>query len=74
MVFFFLCRFTPGVGEVTIEDSVRRDIIQLLCVEPMSHSQLTKSIVDDIFSRDNANGLDKVVETVATFKKPKTTS
>ncbi len=55
-----------------MEDSVRRDIIQLLCVEDMTHSQLSKSVVDDIFNRDN--GLDKVVESVATFQKPKSSS
>jgi E3 ubiquitin-protein ligase UBR2 len=31
-------RYTPGVGQVTSEDSIRREIIQLLCEEPMSHS------------------------------------
>ena len=61
-------RFIPGVGQVTVEDCVRREIIQLLCIEPMTHSVLNKSLAEDTIHRET--GLDKVVETVATFKKP----
>ena len=32
------CLFTISVGQVTPEDKVRREIIQLLCIEPMTHS------------------------------------
>ena len=33
-------RYIVGVGEVTKEEITRKDIIQLLCVKPMSHSAL----------------------------------
>ena len=60
-------RYTPGVGDVGMEDMVRKEIIQLLCVEPMSHSILNKSLPEDV---NHETGLEKVIDQVATFKKP----
>ena len=45
-------RYTPGVGDITNEDMVRKEIIQLLCVEPMSHSALKKALPEDVFGQD----------------------
>ena len=61
-------RHTPGVGEVTQLESIRKEVVQLLCVENMSNSKLTNSISFDVASRENS--LEKVVQTVAVFKKP----
>ena len=60
-------RFTPGVGDIGLEDTVRKEIIQLLCVEPMSHSILNKALTEDV---NHETGLEKVIDRVATFKKP----
>jgi len=60
-------RFTPGVGDISVEDMVRKEIIQLLCVEPMSHSALNKALPEDV---NHETGLEKVIDQVATFKKP----
>ena len=60
-------RFTPGVGDITKEDMVRKEIIQLLCVEPMSHSALRKALPEDV---NHEIGLEKIIDQVATFKKP----
>ena len=60
-------RFSPGVGQVTMEEMVRKEIVQLLCVEPMSHSALNKSLPEDV---NHETGLEKVIGQVATFKKP----
>ena len=60
-------RFIPGVGDVSMEDMVRKEIIQLLCVEPMSHSILNKALPEDV---NHETGLEKVIDQVATFKKP----
>ena len=68
LIYILSERFIPGVGDVTNEDNVRREIIQLLCIEPMSHSALNKSLAEDTIHRET--GLEKVVESVATFKKP----
>ena len=46
-------RHTPGVGEVTQLESIRKEVVQLLCVENMSNSKLTNSISFDIASREN---------------------
>jgi len=64
-------RFTPGVGDITVEDMVRKEIIQLLCVEPMSHSALNKALPEDV---NHETGLEKVIDQVAVFKKPVGTS
>jgi len=60
-------RFIPGVGDISMEDMVRKEIIQLLCVEPMSHSALNKALPEDV---NHETGLEKVIDQVATFKKP----
>ena len=39
-------RHVPGVGDVTEDQMVRKEIIQLLCVEPMSNSALNKAGVN----------------------------
>ena len=41
-------RHSPGVGRGGMEDMVRQEIIQLLCVEPMSHSALNKALPEDV--------------------------
>ena len=46
---------------------MRQEITQLLCVEPMSHSALNKALPEDI---NHETGLEKVIDQVATFKKP----
>merc|ERR1719419_892270 len=60
-------RYTPGVGDIGLEDMVRKEIIQLLCVEPMSHSILNKCLPEDV---NHETGLEKVIDQVAVFKKP----
>ena len=60
-------RHSPGVGRVTVEDMVRQEIVQLLCVEPMSHSALNKALPEDV---NHETGLERVIDQVATFKKP----
>ena len=62
-------RYTPGVGKVSPEDGLRREIIQMLCEEPMSHSHLNKSLTEDIYRETQ---MEKVVKSVANFKKPTT--
>ncbi|XP_055953214.1 E3 ubiquitin-protein ligase UBR2-like [Argiope bruennichi] len=59
-------RYTPYLGEVTEAEKVKKEIIQLLCMEPMPHSQLFKLLPKDPCS-DIA--LETVVNEVADFKK-----
>ena len=60
-------RFTPGIGDISNEDMVRKEIIQLLCVEPMSHSDLIQALPENI---DHETSVDTVIDQIATFKKP----
>ena len=40
-------RYIPRVGEVSHEDCVKNEIVQLLCITDMAHSQLTKYLAED---------------------------
>ncbi|XP_043836500.1 E3 ubiquitin-protein ligase UBR1 [Dromiciops gliroides] len=60
-------RYVPGVGKVNKEDVIMREIIHLLCIEPMPHSIIAKSLPEN---ENNETGLEKVINKVAVFKKP----
>ncbi|XP_069714255.1 E3 ubiquitin-protein ligase UBR1 isoform X1 [Phaenicophaeus curvirostris] len=60
-------RYVPGVSNVTKEDVIMREIIHLLCIEPMAHSAIAKSLPEN---ENNETGLENVIDKVATFKKP----
>ncbi|KAI1301491.1 E3 ubiquitin-protein ligase UBR2 [Halotydeus destructor] len=60
-------RHTPGVGKVNSEEKLKKEIIQWLCVESMTHSDLLKVLPKETV-------YDSVIETfirsVADFKRP----
>ncbi|KAJ2945313.1 hypothetical protein O0L34_g9400 [Tuta absoluta] len=60
-------RYVPGVGEVTNEDRTKKEIIQMLCVKPMPHSELNRSLPED---QSHETGLEAVIHEVADFVKP----
>ncbi|XP_008102293.2 E3 ubiquitin-protein ligase UBR1 isoform X2 [Anolis carolinensis] len=60
-------RYVPGLSHVTKDEVTMREIIHLLCIEPMAHSVIVKSLPKD---ENNETGLEKVIHKVATFKKP----
>ncbi|XP_049878281.1 E3 ubiquitin-protein ligase UBR1 isoform X3 [Pectinophora gossypiella] len=60
-------RYVPGVGEVTNEDRTKKEIIQMLCVKPMPHSELNRSLPED---QSHETGLEAVIHEVADFTKP----
>lgn len=60
-------RHVPGVGQVTEDDRISKEIIQQLCIEPMAHSHLSKALSEDA---NHETGLESVVNRVATFRKP----
>lgn len=41
-------RYIPGVSNVTTKDRIKKEIIQHLCIKPLPHSELNKTISDDI--------------------------
>ncbi|XP_054260913.1 E3 ubiquitin-protein ligase UBR2 isoform X2 [Macrosteles quadrilineatus] len=60
-------RYNPGVGQVTHDDCIKKEIVQQLCIKPMSHSELNKTLPDDV---NHETGMEKVINDVAVFKKP----
>ncbi|XP_075470396.1 E3 ubiquitin-protein ligase UBR1 isoform X2 [Ascaphus truei] len=60
-------RYVPGISDVTREECTMREIIHLLCIEPMAHSAIAKALPEN---ENDDTGLDRVISKVATFKKP----
>ncbi|XP_070569458.1 E3 ubiquitin-protein ligase UBR2-like isoform X2 [Ptychodera flava] len=60
-------RYAAGVGQVSHEDRVKREVIHQLCIGPMPHSELAKSLTEN---HNHETGLETVITSVATFKKP----
>ncbi|XP_066525852.1 E3 ubiquitin-protein ligase UBR1 isoform X2 [Hoplias malabaricus] len=60
-------RYVPGISNVTKEDVTMREVIHLLCIEPMAHSSLVKALPEN---ESHDTGLESVISKVATFKKP----
>lgn len=68
LLIVILCeRFVKGVGNVTDEARVRREVLHQLCISPMSHSELTKALPED---HCHETGMEKVINDIADFKKP----
>lgn len=51
--------------QVSRSDSIRKEVIQQLCIEPMTHSQLNKSLVENV---NLETGLEIVINDVANQK------
>uniref|UniRef100_A0A673BJW4 E3 ubiquitin-protein ligase n=1 Tax=Sphaeramia orbicularis TaxID=375764 RepID=A0A673BJW4_9TELE len=60
-------RFVSGVGQVEPFDEVRREIIHQLSIRPMAHSELVKALPEN---GNKETGLERVIDTVASFRKP----
>ncbi|XP_035281219.1 E3 ubiquitin-protein ligase UBR1 isoform X2 [Anguilla anguilla] len=60
-------RYVPGISQVTKEDVTMREVIHLLCIEPMAHSSLVKGLPEN---ESHETGLESVIPKVSTFKKP----
>ncbi|KAL4703355.1 hypothetical protein ACJJTC_013121 [Scirpophaga incertulas] len=60
-------RWVPGVGKVSNEDRTKKEIIQMLCVKAMPHSELNRSLPEDQL---HETGLEAVIHEVADFVKP----
>ncbi|KAM4013622.1 E3 ubiquitin-protein ligase UBR1 isoform 1-T1 [Anomaloglossus baeobatrachus] len=71
MLYILICiigeRYVPGVSNVTREESLMREIIHLLCIDPMPRSAIGKALPE----MENTDiCLDTLINKVATFKKP----
>ncbi|CAK9818916.1 E3 ubiquitin-protein ligase UBR2 [Anthophora plagiata] len=63
-------RYVLGVGQVTVDDILKKEIIQQLCIKPLSHSELSRTLSDDT---DLETEMERVIHDVADFKKPSQT-
>lgn len=41
-------RYGPGISQVTKEDVTMREVVHLLCIEPMAHSSLVKGLPENV--------------------------
>ncbi|CAH1264235.1 UBR2 [Branchiostoma lanceolatum] len=60
-------RYVPGIGQVSSEDMVKREVIHQLCISPMAHSDLSKALPEN---HKHETGMEAVIADVSTFKKP----
>lgn len=60
-------RYVLGVGQVTADDILKKEIIQQLCIKPLSHSELSKTLSDDTYLETE---MERVIQDIADFKKP----
>lgn len=60
-------RYVPGLGQVTHEDTLKREVIHLLCISPMSNSELSKNLPD---STNLKADIEDAIHAVANFRKP----
>ncbi|XP_030626324.1 E3 ubiquitin-protein ligase UBR2 isoform X2 [Chanos chanos] len=60
-------RFVEGIGQVSSCDEIKREIIHQLCIRPMAHSELVKTLPEN---ENRETGMERVIESVALFKKP----
>ncbi|KAM6956516.1 E3 ubiquitin-protein ligase UBR2 isoform 1-T1 [Aplochiton taeniatus] len=60
-------RFLAGIGQVEMCDEIKREIIHQLCIRPMAHSELVKALPEN---ENKETGMERVIDTVALFKKP----
>uniref|UniRef100_A0A671Y199 E3 ubiquitin-protein ligase n=1 Tax=Sparus aurata TaxID=8175 RepID=A0A671Y199_SPAAU len=60
-------RYVSGVGQVEAFDEVRREILHQLSIRPMAHSELVKALPEN---GNKETGLERVIDSVASFKSP----
>ncbi|KAM4607650.1 LOW QUALITY PROTEIN: E3 ubiquitin-protein ligase UBR2 [Polymixia lowei] len=60
-------RYVGGVGQVESCEEIRREIIHQLSIRPMAHSELVKALPEN---ENKETGLERVIDSVAVFKKP----
>ncbi|CAL8067972.1 unnamed protein product [Orchesella dallaii] len=65
----FSSRFVPGVGEIGETEVVQKELVQLLCIEGMTHSELSKKMGEGGGNGEEKIKVEDVVGEVAVLKK-----
>lgn len=60
-------RYVPGIGMISEDDRIKKEIIQQLCIKPYSHSELNRALNEDSSSE---TGMENVIDEIAIFEKP----
>ncbi|XP_076273647.1 ubr1 ubiquitin ligase isoform X2 [Rhynchophorus ferrugineus] len=61
-------RHMPGVSHVTNKDRVKKDILHALCIKHFPHSELVKTVSDDL--ETDSDIVDDVIDEIAKFNEP----
>lgn len=68
LLIIILCeRYIMGVGEVAETDGLRREVLHLLCIHTMAHSELVKNLPEN---HQHETGVEEVIPSIANYKKP----
>ncbi|XP_013420461.1 E3 ubiquitin-protein ligase UBR2 isoform X2 [Lingula anatina] len=59
-------RYCQGIGEVSKDEGIQRELIHQLCLKPMAHSELEKAMPEDA---NHETGIEENVHKVADFSK-----
>lgn len=60
-------RYVSGIGKISEDDRIKKEIIQQLCIKPYSHSELNRALNEDSSSE---TGMENVIDEIAIFEKP----
>jgi len=66
-------RYEPGVGQVTREEKLTREVIHQLCISPMAHSELVRGLQESGQSELGSSDFEAVLKEVADFRRGTTT-
>lgn len=61
-------RYVPGIGRISDDDRIKKEIIQQLCIKPLSHSELNKALNDE-HGHGHENDIELVINDIAVFEK-----
>jgi E3 ubiquitin-protein ligase UBR2 len=61
-------RYVPGIGRISDDDRIKKEIIQQLCIKPLSHSELNKALNDE-HGHGHENDIELVINDIAIFEK-----
>lgn len=61
-------RHVLGIGRISEEDRVKKEIIQQLCIKPLSHSELNKALNDE-HGHGHESDIELVINDIANFEK-----
>ncbi|CAF1204742.1 unnamed protein product [Rotaria sordida] len=62
-------RHEPGIGKVTREEKLTREVIHQLCISPMAHSELIRGLQDSGQLELGSGDFEAVLKEVADFKR-----